>query len=127
MKWYDAPIGKNKVIDRSAWPDFVNMTAMVEDYHAYCRRLPRGTYSDSLNETQLAVIMSKKGVKDPEHKATRVVVEEYDERRASTVKTRVRLVTPPHRGKIQDYLRMKYGYNALHGLTKVMRKIIKYD
>lgn len=112
QKWYDAPNASNKTIDRTEWPEFVNMTALVEDYKHYCRGLPRGVYADAMNEMQIGTAFMRRGLK-PDNLTKRITVEEFDERKNSQVRKRVTVKSVPTKERILGYLRKKYGFEQL--------------
>lgn len=115
QKPYDAFVkhkGKApKVIDRMEWPAFVNMTAMVQDYHNFTRKQGRNQTA-AMNEVHLAMSFKKHRLRLSEE-GIRLTIEEFDERKQVTVKKRVRVYPAPEKEMIELYLKNKYGFDAL--------------
>lgn len=107
--WYDAPLGTAKHIDRSEWPTFVSLPALVRDYGYFCRYNIRGSV-DQYNEHQLAATLKRRGL--PLVEGQRVRIAEFDDKKGKKVEQRLRHYTPPSRADVEAYLREKYGYRG---------------
>ena len=109
-RWHDAPLGDSQIIDRTDWPDRINMTALIRDYNSFCR-LINARNIDNLNERQLAQALTKRGLR-PDVALTMIRVTEWEPRKEAKVSKRIRLYPAPPRDLVEGYLHRKYGVEA---------------
>ena len=113
LKWYDAPDEQSSnVIKRLEWPSYIYISALMRDYEAFCKTLPRTAFADKLNEVQMSMALNQRGLR-PDSSSKRITIKEYDERKQSNVTKRVRLISAPDKKKLVSFLRTKYGFEAL--------------